>query len=180
MLITPTIRYEDSYHEYIKELGSETRYPYPLDLDHRDFPRLVEKLNGYAHGVNLPDHLVPNTTFWLVEGDDIVGCSHLRHRLNDALRTAGGHIGLGIRPSRRGLGYGTQLLNLTLEKATLMGITEVHIHCYESNKVCASLILSVGAKLASTLNVEDQNNENHQSEKILRFIYSPRVPHHNV
>lgn len=166
MLITPTVKYEDSYRAYIKELGSEERYPYPLDLDHSDFPQFVEMLNHYSKGLHLPAHLVPNTTYWLVKDNEIVGCSHLRHRLNDGLRFAGGHIGLGVRPSKRGLGYGEELLNLTLGKAAEIKINDVHIHCYESNVISTSLIVSSGAKLNSTVNADGKN------EKILRFVYS--------
>ena len=75
MLITPTVLYEASYKEYIKELGNEERYPYPLDLDHSNFASFVNLLNGYSKGVNLPENLVPNTTFWLIENSEIVGVS---------------------------------------------------------------------------------------------------------
>ncbi|AEF02773.1 GNAT family N-acetyltransferase [Alteromonas sp. KS69] len=166
MLITPTVLYEASYKEYIKELGNEERYPYPLDLDHSNFASFVNLLNGYSKGVNLPENLVPNTTFWLIENSEIVGCSHLRHCLNDALRFAGGHIGLGIRPSKRGQGYGMKLLNLTLEKAFEIGVDEVHIHCYKSNKVSSSLIASSGAKLDSIVETQGKN------EQVLRFVHS--------
>jgi predicted acetyltransferase len=166
MLITPTLNYEASYREYIKELGDEERYPYPLDLDHSDFAAFVQKLNGYSKGLNLPGNLVPNTTFWLIENHEIIGCSHLRHCLNDALKFAGGHIGLGIRPSKRGQGYGMKLLNQTIGKASEMGIGHIHIHCYESNIISASLIESSGAKLVSSVEMDGKK------EKILRFVHS--------
>ena len=168
MLITPNVKYEASYNEYIRELGSEERYPYPLDLDHSDFASFIDTLNGYSKGQNLPQNLVPNTTFWLIENLEIVGCSHLRHWLNDTLRFAGGHIGLGIRPSRRGQGYGMKLLNLTLDKASEIGIDDVHIHCYKSNKISSSLITASGAKLKSIGNVVVDS----KNEKVLRFVHS--------
>ncbi len=166
MLINPLVELEQSYIEYIRELGSEERYPYPMDLDSSDFPAFVRTLNDYSNGINVPSHMVPNTTFWLVENQEIIGCSHLRHKLNDSLKHAGGHIGLGVRPSYRGKGVGKRLLALTIEKAHKMGITEIHIHCYQSNAASKSLIESVGATLYSTVDLEDS------SEKVLRFIHA--------
>ena len=113
MLITPTVLYEASYKEYIKELGNEERYPYPLDLDHSNFASFVNLLNGYSMGVN-----------------------------------------------------GMKLLNLTLEKAFEIGVDEVHIHCYKSNKVSSSLIASSGAKLDSIVETQGKN------EQVLRFVHS--------
>ncbi len=165
MLITPTIDYEESYKRYIKELGDEERYPYPLDLDHRNFAHLVATLNNYAKGMDLPSHLVANTTFWLIENNEIVACSHLRHTLNEALAFAGGHIGIGVRPSMRKQGIGQKLLQLTIQQAVLLGINQVHIHCYKSNPSSIKLIESVGAKLDSTVALK--NSE----EEVLRFIY---------
>ena len=41
----------------------------------------------------------------------------MRHYLNDALRSGGGHIGYGILEKYRGRGYATKCLELTIEKA---------------------------------------------------------------
>ena len=166
MLIQPTIKYKNSYANYIKELGSEERYPYPMDFDYSDFQAFVKKLDDFSKGINLPAHLVPNTTYWLIKNNEIVGCSHLRHELNQALHHAGGHIGLGVRPSYRGKGLGKRLLLLTIEKARNMGISDVHIHCYKSNLVSKNLLKTVGALLHSEGEIEGSN------ERLLRFIYA--------
>ena len=41
----------------------------------------------------------------------------MRHYVNDAQRSGGGHIGYGIREKYRGRGYATKGLALTIEKA---------------------------------------------------------------
>ena len=153
-LISPNSGFQKSYVSYIEELGGEERYPYPLDLDHSDFDALVRKLELYSKGLHLPDWLVPNTTFWLVEGNEILGCSHLRHCLNAELEKAGGHIGLGIRPSARGGGLGKILLNATIDKAVKMGIEKIHIHCYADNMQSRRMIESIGAVLESAINLD--------------------------
>lgn len=165
MLVTPSNQYKKSYFAYINELAGEERYPYPMDLEHTDFSALVTTLIDYSNGINLLDWMVPNSTYWLVQDDEIVGCSHLRHELNEMLLHAGGHIGLGIRPSCRDKGFGKLLLNLTLEKAREKHIKQVHIHCHEANITSKQLIESVGAKLDSTITPD------HGEKVILRYVY---------
>ncbi len=148
-LIKPSVAYQTSYLSYIKELSDEERYPFPLDFDHSDFPAMLEKIKQYEQGINLPIGYVPSSTFWLVENQEIIGVSNLRNHLNDRLRTAGGHIGLGVRPSYRGNRLGIQLLQLTLEKAAAMGIDEVHVHCYRDNLASARMIKACGGVLDS-------------------------------
>jgi predicted acetyltransferase len=148
-LILPRPEYEPSYGDYIRELGNEERYPFPLDFEHKDFPALLRRLNDLASGVSLPDGFVPSSTYWLVEGQELVGVSNLRHYLNDRLRHHGGHIGLGVRPSRRGRGLGNVLLARTIQEARKKGITQVQVHCHKSNIASARMIVRNGGVLES-------------------------------
>lgn len=154
-LIQPCEEYKESYFSYIEELGDEERYPYPMDLDYQDFPALIAKLENYSKGIDLPEWLVPNTTYWLVQDDKLVGVSHLRHYLNEQLLEAGGHIGLGIRPAYRGKGLSKLLLNLTLNEAKKLNVVAAHIHCYKDNIASARMILAVGGELESELTESD-------------------------
>lgn len=156
--------FEKSYREYIVELGDEERYPYPLDLDDTDFEALIATLRNYSLGRELPFGLVPNSTYWLVSNNEILGCAHLRHNLNAALLNAGGHIGLGIRPKVRGMGLSKILLSQTLVKAKKIGIDKVHIHCYQSNVQSTRMIASTGAALDSVFPLPNSNNT------VMRFI----------
>lgn len=146
-IIEPQSGFESTYHQYIVELGDEERYPFPLDFDYADFPALLEKLNDFKQGVNLPVGYVSSSTYWLVSGTELLGVSNLRHSLNDNLKRYGGHIGMGIRPSYRGRGLGNRLLAKTVEKAKSIGIDAVHIHCYKNNIASAKMIQSCGGKL---------------------------------
>lgn len=148
-LIKPNIFYQASYLIYIKELGSEERYPFPLDFDYTNFPAMLNKIQQLELGANLPDGYVPSSTYWLVENDKIIGVSNLRHHLNESLEQIGGHIGLGIRPSFRGNKLSIQLLKLTLDKAKAIGIDEVHVHCYANNPASARMIVACGGVLES-------------------------------
>jgi len=84
-------------------------------------------------GVNLPDGRVPMTTYWLFHGTMPVALTKLRHALTDSLRRVGGHIGYCVRPTRRGAGYGTAALALTIIAARRRGIDGVLLTCKEEN-----------------------------------------------
>ncbi|MFD2164742.1 GNAT family N-acetyltransferase [Thalassotalea euphylliae] len=148
-LVKPSSRYKQSYLAYIKELGDEERYPFTLDLDFTHFDQLLITLDDYSQGKNLPSFTVQNTTLWLVEGEELVGVTNLRHCLNAQIEHCGGHVGLGIRPSSRGKGLGNLLMQLSIEKLTTMGVKHVHIHCYKSNVSSAKTITNNGGELAS-------------------------------
>ncbi|WP_395338922.1 GNAT family N-acetyltransferase [Ningiella sp. W23] len=163
-LTAPHAQFEQSYRDYIQELGDEERYPYPMDLPFDDFAVFVSTLKGYDKGIKLPHNLVPNSTYWLISNNEIVGCSHLRHHLNAALEHAGGHIGLGIRPRYRNKGLSTILLRQTLDKAREKGIDDVHIHCYADNLASKRMIEACGAKLHSQVFLSEH------SKTVLRYI----------
>ena len=151
MLLKPIREYEASYRAYVQELGREERYPFVLDFDHGDFDALIARLEAMENGQRLPEGSVASSTFWLIEDGDIVGVSNLRHRLNARLRRCGGHIGLGVRPSRRGRGIGAELMRRTLEQGFRRGMDELHIHCYRANPASARIIEANGGMLHSEI-----------------------------
>jgi len=102
-------------------------------------------------------YFVPATTYFGVVNGEIVGTLQIRHKLNDALRKGGGHIGFGIRPSRRRKGYATKMLTIALEKCREMGIDEVLIICYKTNTGSAKTIINNGGVLDSEY-VDDCGN----------------------
>ncbi len=94
------------------------------NLPYEEFPaHIAEKVN-MAQGIGLEDWMVPSSTFWLMDGDTPIGQGNLRHRLTNALRESGGHIGYAIAKPYRGKGYGKELLRLLIAQARTMGITE--------------------------------------------------------
>ncbi|MDC8831331.1 GNAT family N-acetyltransferase [Alteromonas gilva] len=154
-LVTPDIAYKTSYEHYIKELGNEERYPFPMDFDHRDFPAMLQRIADFKAGINLPAGYVPSSTFWLVSSDELIGVVNIRHYLNEALREAGGHIGLGIRPSARGQSLGVYLLQQGILQAGALGVDVVHVHCYKNNLASANMILRCGGVLHSEYTEHD-------------------------
>ena len=99
-------------------------------------------------GRNLRPGRVPMTTFWLYDGHTPVAVSKLRHRLNESLRRVGGHIGYCVRPSKRGKGYGTGLLALTLVAAQELGLALVLITCNADNTASRRIVEHNGGTLS--------------------------------
>ena len=152
-LVEPTVEYEQDYRSYIQELGDTERHPFPLDFEFDDFPALIERLRDHSQGKGLPDGFVANSTFWLVEDHQIIGVSNLRHEMTETLKSIGGHIGLGVRPSAQGRGVGKELLRLTLQRAWAMDISKAYLVCLKDNIASARVIQANGGVLEAEYSI---------------------------
>ena len=103
-------------------------------------------------GLGLPSGHVPFTTFWLLDGERPLGISKLRHYLTPNLKKQGGHIGYCIRPSARGMGYGRELLRLTLKAARDRSIAEVLVTINRGNLASCRVAAANGGILRNTEN----------------------------
>ena len=117
-------------------------------IPYADFTAYLTKKVNMARGIGLEDWMVPASTFWLMADGVPVGQGNLRHRLTDALREAGGHIGYAVASSQRGRGYGRELLRLLLEEARRMGITEeILVTVYPDNTPSRRVAEACGGQL---------------------------------
>lgn len=146
-LVSPSVEFESTYLNYLADLGDQPRIPFPLTFPAQPFSALVRRLNDASQGIGLPDGFVAHSTYWLIEEDQLLGVSNLRHALTLALQQCGGHIGYGVRPSAQGKGVGKELLRQTLLKAEAMGITRVLLTCAKDNIASSRIILSNGGVL---------------------------------
>lgn len=150
-LVAPSAAYKDSYRALVAEFtaGGEPLVPFPLAFPNENFEAFLAALAGCERGIGIPADFVPHSTFWLVEGAEVLGVSNLRHRLTERLRVEGGHIGYGIRPSARGRGLGREILRLTLAEAARRGIGRVLLTCARGNSPSAAVIAANGGRLHS-------------------------------
>jgi len=135
-LVTPSAEYQDSYINMVREVSEqgEAFVPFVLKEQYDDFSAMVKRLESYSNGNSVPENFVPHSTFWLVDEDGcVVGCSNLRHQLNDGLLVLGGHIGYGIKPSERRKGYAQTILRLTLIEANKHGIDKAMLTVNKDN-----------------------------------------------
>ena len=153
VLIELTTDMKDELLKMAQEYKSvgEDRYQDAID----DFEAYLESLKMFAADENLPAHCVPSNAFFLVSNGKIIGSGNLRHRLNDGLKVYGGHIGYNVRPSERQKGYGSLILQLTLEKVRNLGLEKVFLTCDTDNIASAKIIEKNGGKLENQMIYEN-------------------------
>ena len=150
-LIRPSREFAASYRSYVAEMkaSGEKLIPFPLTYPHDDFEELVATLEDNSRGDGIPPEFVPHSTFWLLDGGEIVAVSNLRHSLTPALKQRGGHVGYSVRPSCRRKGYGSLVLRLTLQEARKLGIRTALVTCAKDNVGSAMVIRANGGVLQS-------------------------------
>ncbi len=99
-----------------------------------EYPGYIEKLIAQYEAPELEKGYVPQTIYWLMDDEEVLGYSKMRHYLTDKLRAHGGHIGYGIRKEQRNKGYGKKLLELTLNEIKKRDVNDVLITCDETNR----------------------------------------------
>lgn len=108
-------------------------------MTYSEFESWIKQAHELDNGINMPDWMVPQSSYWLFNNDLPIGIGRIRHCLNDSLRETGGHIGYAIRPSERGKGYGTVLLALLMEKSKQLDISQLQVgaeaYNIQSNKI---------------------------------------------
>lgn len=144
-LTLPDVKYRDTFLDALREYHAEGRH---LDLNYvavaRDFEGFVRRRLDRAHAERIPASWVPETYFWLIDGETYIGTTRLRHYLTPSLRKYGGHIGYEIRPSKRRQGYGTQILRLALQEARKRGIERALVTCDRENTGSRKIIEANG------------------------------------
>ncbi|MGY1839411.1 MULTISPECIES: GNAT family N-acetyltransferase [unclassified Modestobacter] len=119
------------------------------------FAAWVDRLRSESDpAVPTAEGRVPCTCWWIVDGDTVVGAIALRHRLNDFLLRAGGHIGYGIRPSARRRGLATWALGEVLPTARALGLDRVLVTCADDNVGSARVIERAGGLLEDVRDTE--------------------------
>lgn len=147
-LIKPDRLYCQSYLQAAKESKDEKGSTGLRKPDSNiTFIEFVKRIKKEAVGEYLPGGYVPATELWLIDDNNFIGRVSIRHTLNDKLLKTGGHIGYWIRPSKRGLGYGKQILKLALSEAKKLGISKVLITCDDTNIASGKIIEANGGIL---------------------------------
>lgn len=154
-LVLPSAKYKQSFledflaHTEMQDEYNLTGIPKPQVS--KNFSAFIRKLKAQAKGVYPKKGLVPQTVFWLVDGNKFLGKLSIRHRLNDNLKRLGGHIGYYVRPDERGKGYGKTILRLGLLKAKQLGINQILITCDLTNIQSKKVIEGNGGQFLSAV-----------------------------
>jgi predicted acetyltransferase len=141
-LARPSLRLRPSWAEAVAEFSEAGDFMHgsglwafdDLDTSEAGAVPVIEYLLAQADSdAELPEDRVPCTYFWITDGDEFVGYLALRHRLTAWLLEEGGHIGYGVRPSRRREGHASRALALALEEAAALGLERVLITADDDN-----------------------------------------------
>lgn len=144
-LVKPSVKYKESFLKAINEPDSQKLFK-RFELE-EDFEKYVEKINSYINGAPLVNGFVPESTFWIVEEDEYIGRVSIRHKLTKQLELSGGHIGIDIRPTKRGMGLGKEAMKLALQKAHELGLNKVLLTCNINNIPSRKMIESCAGEL---------------------------------
>jgi predicted acetyltransferase len=164
-LMQPSVELKEQYLPFYKEWkeSGEDMIPWVIAKDPSDFEAMLQSLHDNENSVNIPEGWVPSSTYWLVTADSaVVGAVNIRHRLNEKLLSSGGHIGYGIRPSKRQKGYAGEMLKLALLKAKELGIVRALVVCDAINTASERTIRKNGG-------VEDDQYIEEDGNVIRRF-----------
>lgn len=155
------VKITETYREQLFDMMDEWTatgekiIPYSIRKnDYHDFAQYLAQLD-----VDKPtDGLVPDSTFFALDTDTdtFVGAVNIRHYLSERLLACGGHIGDGVRPSRRGEGIGTQMIALALEACKRRGITRVLMVCNRQNIASARTIQKNGGVLENEVVIDGE------------------------
>lgn len=143
---------------YTKELpedenGFTNNYHGVSFEEYRD--TVLPNLIAWSEGRELPENFVAQTTYFLWDGDTIVGLFRIRHYLNDFLRQFHGHVGYGIGKDFRGKGYATAGLRLVIEECKgLIDEDEIYLSVHKDNPASLKVQQNCGAYIAR----EDDEN----------------------
>ena len=152
--VFPNSDYEEKAKDFICEFDeyeSESNGSGGLDryLNQSSYEDWTKKVMADIDIANIEPGRVPALTYFYVREEDekVVGMINIRLALNAFLREEGGHLGYCIRPTQRGDGYATRMLEETLNFCGSLGLTEYVLTCAQSNIASARVIQRCGGRL---------------------------------
>lgn len=154
-LVKLTKEYKELLNEMMEEwwYADEKIVPYAIrKKDYHDFEAYIDSLEEKDES----NGRVPDSTFFCLDTDTntFVGAVNIRHYLNESLLLNGGHIGDGVRPSRRGEGIATKMIAMALEECKKLGLEKVLMVCDKDNIASRRTIEKNGGILENEIEVD--------------------------
>lgn len=107
---------------------------------------VLPELMMHENPVGMPEWFVPETYYYLWDGEVLVGEYRIRHYLTEVLKVGAGHIGYSIKKEFRGRGYGTKGLAMVLDIAReIVPENEIYLRVLKNNIPSFKAITNNGA-----------------------------------
>lgn len=163
-LTAPSEIYKNTFLQGLKEFQAEGKHmEYTIPQLQENFGPFVKMLLARGNAATTLPGRVPESIFWLIDGNDFIGRVSIRHTLTEDLTYVGGHIGYEIRPTKRQQGYGKIILQRGLEEAKFLGLKRVLLTCDANNIASQKIIEANGGVL------EDETYVKHYHGTIRRY-----------
>ena len=149
-LVYPSIEHREMILAYMNETfayGEEYINGVGGNQNFNEYEDWLKREKQNHLGINLKDGFVPDTVYFYIEGDKIVGVINIRHCLNEFLLKRGGHIGYSVAPSQRKKGYATAMLKEAIGICKKWDIYPILITCNKENTASRKTIEKCGGKL---------------------------------
>lgn len=119
----------DEYNEEYKKIYPEFK-PFVTKENYKEVLKNNELIKK---GIN--NDGVKEIFYWAIEDEKIVGHASIRlnPEVNPLVLKYSGHIMYGVVPSKRGMGYGSKICHLLIEKMNELGYSDIIITCSDDN-----------------------------------------------
>ena len=160
-LIRPNPAHEMQALDYIKEHEDNNEFELhggALLEKSESFASWLKQLAENSDKLTIHNDWVISSTFFAIRKSDekIIGMVDIRHELNDFLRSYGGHIGIGIRPTERKKGYAIEITKKAIKYCKGIGLSKVMVACYKENIASRKVILKCGGIFEKEFMFSDQ------------------------
>lgn len=122
---------EKNHLKYVQTWKSEPMIPTSTRLEKNSFQEYLKKLRKDEMGS--ADWVPSETYFLFLKNGEIAGAINCRYELNNFLKEVGGHIGYGVSPAYRGMGYAKKMLQEALAIYKEKGIRKVMLTVDDQN-----------------------------------------------
>lgn len=113
-LVKPERRHKEEVLEFVREHkeNNESEIHGGALVEKLDFDDWLKLITDNSKKETVNKNWVVSSTFLAIRKRDnkLIGFVDIRHELNEFLKSYGGHIGIGIRPTERRKGYGSIIL----------------------------------------------------------------------
>ena len=141
----------------LQGIGSD-EYGFTNEVNGMSFDEYKQWLiqqDDYSKARNLPEHFIPQTTYFLYVNARPVGLARIGHDSSDELEKRGvGNFGYGIAKPYRGKGYGNALFAHVKAACKELGYAKIKSFVHIENAASNRVLLKNGAKQIGIYNGE--------------------------